>query len=176
LQFVGIKRWWVLLVSLGWLLVAGATASGAQERFPVAGEMVLAVNKYQEINVGDTKDHSVFLLEYEGNNVSKDKQEFMHESQATMLLFGDLVKKSGPIQGYWEFRKGEDTVFFKWEGKLNTVYSSRGTPGMTFEGTFSYIKGTGRYAGIEGGGAFRGKMISWVFRVFEWKGEYSIKK
>ena len=146
------------------------------EKIPVAGEMVLAVIKYQEMNVRDTKGHILSLVEYEGNNVSKGKREFMNKSQVGMLLFGDLENRNGPIQGYFEFRKSKDTAFSKWEGKLTTSYSSKGTPVTTFEGTFSYTKGTGRYAGIQGRGVFKGKMISWEFRTFEWEGEYWISK
>ena len=61
----------------------------------------------------------------------------MNKSQVGMLLFGDLENRNGPIQGCFEFRKKGDTVFSKWEGKLTTSYSSKGTPVTTFEGTFS---------------------------------------
>jgi hypothetical protein len=176
LQHDHFKRSWVLALGLVWLMLLGVKASIAQEKSPVAGEMVLAVIKYQEINVRDTKGHALFLVEYEGNNVSRGKQEFMNKSQVGMLLFGDLENRNGPIQGYFEFRKKGDTVFSKWEGKLITSYSSKGTPVTTFEGTFSYTKGTGQYAGIQGRGVFKGKMISWEFRTFEWEGEYWIKR
>ena len=59
---------------------------------------------------------------------------------------------------------------------MSTSYSSKGTPVTTFEGTFSCTKGTGQYARIQGRGVFKGKMISWEFRTFEWEGEYWIKR
>ncbi len=150
------KRSWVLALGLVWLMLLGVKVSMAQEKIPVAGEMVLAVIKYQEMNVRDTKGHILSLVEYEGNNVSEGKREFMNKSQVGMLLFGDLENRNGPIQGYFEFRKSKDTAFSKWEGKLTTSYSSKGTPVTTFEGTLSYTKGTGRYAGIQGRGVFKG--------------------
>jgi hypothetical protein len=47
LQHDHFKRSWVLALGLVWLMLLGVKASVAQEKIPVAGEVVLAVVKYQ---------------------------------------------------------------------------------------------------------------------------------
>ena len=83
----------------------GLKASVAQEKIPVGGEVVLAVVKYQQMNVRDTKGHALFLVEYQGNNASRGKQEFMNKSQVGMLLFGDLESRMARSRDTSNFEK-----------------------------------------------------------------------
>jgi hypothetical protein len=45
-----------------------------------------------------------------------------------------------------------------------------------FEGLFRIVKGTGRYARIQGTGTFKGRMTTPIVQVEEWEGECSIEK
>ena len=72
--------------------------------------------------------------------------------------------------------KKDDTVFAKWKGSVMTTLSAEGTPVTTFEGSFSYIKGTGHFENIHGGGTYKGRFISKTIYTVEWEGEYFIEK
>jgi len=54
-----------------------------------------------------------------------------------------------------------------WEDGSTTVVKVEGTTTATqggkislFKGTYTYVKGTGRYAGIKGGGSYTGKRVT----------------
>jgi hypothetical protein len=92
---------------------------------------------------------------WNGVFVSSGNTEFMDGAQVVSIMMSDLVHFSGPFQGYSiQTKKGEST-FSKVEGKLTTTLSSDGTPVTTLEGTFHWIKGTGQYENIQGGGTFK---------------------
>lgn len=76
------------------------------------------------------------------------------------------------------YRRGKDgNVFFsKWQGKVSTTQSPEGKPIMKWEGTFSYVKGTGKWENIQGGGTYKGGFIARGIYVNHVEGEYFIKK
>jgi hypothetical protein len=100
----------------------------------------------------------------------------MDGAQVFNVSFADLVKGTGPHQGYIEFSQQNDKTYAKWEGKVTTTLSAGNTPIITFEGTFSWIKGTGRFENIQGNGTYSGQFTSKTTYSSEWTGEYTIKK
>ena len=176
MQILTFNRAMVLSISLVLIFALGVTTSVAQQKIKVAGKMTLAYTKQETIDVDDAEGHFISLAESEGKNVSTGKQEFMDGAQVVNLSFGDLVKGNGPHQGYVKFAKKDDTVIAKWEGKVTTTLSAEGTPITTFEGTFSWIKGTGQFVNIQGNGTYKGGFISKTLYTSDWEGEYSVKK
>ena len=158
------------------LIFALAVTTLAQEKTKIAGKITVTYTKQEKIDVGDTEGHIFPMAESEGTNVSTGKNEFMDGAQVANMSFGDLVKGNGPQQGYIKFTKNGDTTFAKWESKVTTTLSDEGTPIITFEGTFSYIKGTGQLENIQGSGTYKGKFTSETTYEWEWEGEYFIKK
>jgi hypothetical protein len=70
----------------------------------------------------------------------------------------------------------DDEVYSRSEGKTTTTLSPEGKPVTTFEGTTTLIKGTGKYENIQGTNIYKGKLVSSVIMVIEWKGEYFIEE
>jgi len=176
MQTLAFKR--AIVLSIGLFLISAlslATLVG-QQKTKVAGKMTAAYTKQEIIDVGDTEGHIISLSESEGTNVGTGKPEFMENAQVINLSTVDLVKGTGPQHGYIKFVKKGDTCFAKWEGKVTTTLSTDSTPITTFEGTFSWIKGTGQLANIQGSGTYKGKYISKTIYTVEWEGEYSITK
>ena len=64
----------------------------------------------------------------------------------------------------------------KWEHQLTTVMTEEGTPSTTFEGTFTYTGGMGKYENIKGGGTYKGMFTSKTEYVVDWMGEYSLEE
>jgi len=90
--------------------------------------------------------------------------------------FYDLVNGNGTSQGYGNFSLNGDVIFWKYQGKVATILSPEGKPVTTFEGSWTYTKGTGKYENSQGSGTFKGKLISRTIFVIDWEGEYFIKK
>ena len=171
------RRRMALFMSLALILAFGMTTlSIAQQKTKIAGKLTMAYTEQDMIEVGDTEGHTLTLAQAEGVNGSVGEHKFMDGAQVVTISFGDLTKGNGPHQGYIKFVKGGDTTFAKWEGQVTTKLSSEGTPVAAFEGTFSYIKGTGSFENIQGDGTYKGRFISKTIYTVEWEGEYVTKK
>ena len=175
MQIFKIKTAARLFISLVLILALSITTE-AQQKTKAAGKMTAAYTDQEMIEVGDVEGHVITLVESEGINVSTGKPAFMDGSQLINLSFGDYVKGSGLHQGYVKLTKKDDTAIAKWQGKVTTTLSAEGVPVTTFEGTFSWIKGTGQFEGIQGNGTYKGAFISKTIYTVDWEGEYSIQK
>jgi len=168
-----------LLVALLALIAAVAvTTSIAQQKseHKIAGKSTFTLSKQEVIEVGDTEGHTLGIAVWEGTNVSTGSHPFMDGAKIVVMGFGDLVKGTGPDQGYDRMTKDGDTAFVRYSGKVTATSSGGAITGVTYEGKFSWISGTGQFQGIQGGGTYKGKMTSEKTDVVEWEGEYTIKK
>ena len=170
------KRFMGLFISLALIFALCVTFSPAQQKIKVAGKITCAVIKSESINFDDTEGHTIALMKYDGFNVSTGEHEFMNGVQTVGVTFGDLIKGTGPHKGYGKMSMNGDAVFWKYKGKTATTLSPKGKPIIVFEGTITFLKGTGKYKGIQGSGTFKSKMISSTMQVSKWEGEYFIKK
>jgi len=60
--------------------------------------------------------------------------------------------------------------------KFETTLSPEGKPVTTFEASWTFIKGTGKYENIQGSGSLKGKYISRTIAIVDWEGEYFIEE
>lgn len=176
MQILTFKRSMVLFISLVIFFALGVTTSIAQQKTKVAGKHTFAYTKQNTINVGDIEGHIIMLNEFEGINVSTGKNKFMDGAQDVAMGFYDLVMGNGPQQGYGKMSLNGDVVFWKHQGNTVTTLSPEGKPVTTFEGSFTYTKGAGKYEKIQGSGSYKGNLISRTIFIIEWEGEYFIKK
>jgi hypothetical protein len=167
-----LNRFLVLfLISTLIFILAGAT-SVAQEKTKTAGTMTMAVTKDKTVTVCEADKHTISLAVYDGFNVSTGKQKFMDGAQLTNMSTTDLIKGTGTHQGYARITKGEDSILAKWNGNITTILSEEGLPHISFEGTYSWISGTGQYENIQGVGTYKGKFLSKTIVTTDWEGEY----
>ena len=169
------KRAMTLFVSVALVFAIAVMPATAQEKTKIAGKFTSTQTKLDTIAIGDTEGHVFSLSEYEGTNVSTGEHKFMDGAQIANVSFSDLIKGNGPHQGYVKFSQKADATFAKWEGKVTTV-SGKDAPIITFEGTFSWTKGTGQFENIQGGGTYKGQFTSKTAYTCDWEGEYFIKK
>jgi hypothetical protein len=165
-----------LFIGLVLIIAFIPTASMAQQMTRIAGKMKAAYTKQDSIVVGDTEGHLLTLGISEGTNVSATEHKFMEGARIINYSFGDLVKGNGSHQGYVKFAENGDTAFAKWQGKITTTLSAEGTPLVKFEGTTTWIKGTGKFENIRGTGTYKGGFISKTEYEVEWAGDYYIKE
>mgnify|MGYP007042395568 CR=1 FL=1 len=162
----------MLLLSLIMIFILDVPPVVSQEYAQFAGEMALMRKDYKRFCVDKEEDHYLCLYRFEGTNHSTGQTSFMHLATVTHCLFADVIKRTGPIQGYTSLSSQEGNVVLKWRGQWTTTQSPDDSSLMIFEGTFSILRGTGQYANVEGTGIFKGKMTAPIVLVAEWEGEY----
>ncbi len=170
------KHSMTLLISVVLVFAIGISSLMAQQNIKVAGKFTSSQTRMDSSAIGDAEGHVFSLTEYKGTNVSTGEYKFMDGAQIFNVSFADLLKGNGPQQGYIEFSQKDDRTYAKWEGRVTTTLSAEDTPIIAFEGTFSWIKGTGQFENIQGNGTYSGQFTSKTTYTCDWAGEYTIKK
>jgi len=145
-------------------------------KYSIAGKQTLAFTKQERTLIDNVQGHMLSLVVSEGINVNTGKTVFMDGASVLSFTTSDLVNYSGPIMGYTKSSKKGDVIYSKVEGKIVTTLSADGTPVPTIEGTFSWIKGSGQFENIKGGGTLKGYYITNLIYIVDWEGEYWIEK
>lgn len=157
----------LLLFSVLFLFVSSATLNAKTK---ISGKMTGKVTKQEKVEVGDMEGHLLQLNVSQGTNAG----DVMGGAQFENCTTSDTKKGNGMHQGYSTFSLNGDKWISKFEGKVTTTMSEDGKPNTTFEGTFTFTKGEGKYKNIQGGGTYKGKYISETEWENEWEGTYDI--
>jgi hypothetical protein len=165
------RKLMLLFVTMASVLAFCATASLAQAKVKVNFRAFAVVTKMERFEVGDTPGHVVSILENKG--VTSDGKFVRYFTSRS-----DLIKGNGTLSGYGNYVevKDGDAYFVKFNGSVSTTKSPEGKLKITFKGTYSYTKGTGKYENIQGDGTFSGGYIGKGIMSVDVEGEYSIKK
>ena len=112
------------------------------------------------------------LLLTESNGTSANPGGLVDGFSVSVREIGDLRQGNGPQQGYTIFIKGPDQEVVRFEGMVTTTMKD-GKPNTTMKGTYAIVGGTGKLAGIEGGGTYTGYFTAEdKFRI-DWEGTRS---
>jgi hypothetical protein len=157
----------LIAFTMGIILVGDALAG---ERGKVVARDVFFATGFPSAKVPDQEGHAIYLLEAKGMS--------FNEKWGPCLLVqsgvGDYTKGVGPYEGYIHYTYPDGaTITIKFKGEAKRVGK-----GMTGSGegggTWTYIKGTGRFEGIQGGGTSR----YWALGPGQWysdgEGEYTL--
>lgn len=158
------------------LPLAALAATAWSRREPpsrIAGTFIVQYTEQHPLNVADAAGHMLLLGRVEGRNRSTGPTPYMDGGAVTNLEFADLVQGNGPHQGYILMSKDADSVISKWSGRVSTTLSADKKPITTFEGTWTKVKGTGRYQAVTGSGSYKGHFTSQSEYTVDWKGEIS---
>ena len=145
---------WILfgiLIIAAWIL-GSATQAGAQT-YTVKCRETGHVPKMHIIEVADVPGH-ILLVGETATVLSCDDG-----SVATISgkFTADMTKGSGKNQGYGLVTYEDGST--KWYKFQNTVTPDPNGKTASWEGTMEYIKGTGRFEGIQGSGSITGKRL-----------------
>lgn len=162
-----------ILLSGVLLLAVCTTTALAQEKMMVSGKMTMTFAKQDTVTVGGDGSHYLAIQRSVGTNASAGEHTFMDGAKAVNVSFADLTQGSGPHQGYATFSHDEGTVATQWKGQVTTA-AEKDAPVISFEGTFTWKHGTGKFANISGTGTYKGHYTSPTTYEAEWMGEYSI--
>jgi len=138
----------------------------AGEKFKAHGSSYMV--KWEQLEVGDEEGHVIAITESQQfyfNETTGDK----HPSTSIGTMDMNIKTGQGSGKGYGtSIDKDGDKSFRTWEGK--TVGKGH------WKGTFTYIKGTGKYEGIKGGGTWDQYSIAPKQSYLEVEGEMEIPK
>ena len=156
--------------TIGIFLVGNALAG-----MHVKGRVVSHSIKWQQIDVGDQDGHVVAIVELKGITTNMEGKWFIdgwsyHEWS---LLDINLKTGLGTGNGYGDVTDRDgNKCYLTWEGKA--------FPGGKFgngywEGTWKYIKGSGKFVGIQGGGPFHVTLVG-DQGYSDWEGEIELPR
>ncbi len=135
------------------VLVVPSLPAWADRTVQEKGRVVYHIPKVEVMEAPDVPGHILGIADQRGL-VTVDTGEV--GLWVTRVLL-DLIKGTGPHHSYnvTTFQDKSTTIT---EGRGITTAHPDGT--STFEGTFTYIGGTGRFTGIQGGGTYAGERMA----------------
>jgi hypothetical protein len=156
----------LLAMAAGFVLVSTAVPSNAEENGKWYGKGVIVATLNKSVSAQDLSDHSLMLFECDGAVVNAEGKPFLDKARYQLV---GLVDSTVGGHGYKTFTEADGSkVFAKYtviEAKLPNIL-----------GKFEFTGGTGKYAGITGGGDFHVMMLSDVTQYDELHGEYRIPR
>ncbi len=169
------RKWHLILLGGVMLLVAGISShSAADQTVAIGGKVTATIVDQLTLEPVDVPGHVCVLTKDEGANASTGISTFMDGAVVSNTAFADLINGSGEMYGYLTHTLNNESVSIRWEAQQTMTGMTGATPGLTFDGTFSFVSGTGRSEDIEGGGTFTGEYISKTVWISDWEGEYTV--
>ena len=145
----------VLIAIVAGSLAAASVAARAVEMDCSGTKRSLSSPYSQKIEIGDDPSHQM-MQQIRVHLISSKDPDFDGAEQ-TVYAHHDEYNGAGTSVGYFRYtlKSGE-----KIWAKFDSIYSvaRRGTPDWeaTYQGVFHFVSGTGKYAGIRGGGNYQG--------------------
>jgi hypothetical protein len=141
----------VITLSLVLLLLLAAPFVQAAERGKLTGRWVFYATNFQSIPVGDAEGHNIFLLEAKGIAFWKPLGVCLIKDSET----GERTKGLGFAEGY-EIHTFPDGSTITIKTKTEATSTGTGKTGSGGgEGTWTFVSGTGKFQGIQGGGTLK---------------------
>lgn len=133
--------------------VAAASAAWAEQSVMDRGRVVYHAAKVDVMEVGDAPGHVLAIVDQRGLQTNQAGEV----GQWSTKVFLDLTNGTGPHLSYTTVTFEDKSTMVT---KANGVTTARADGTSTFEGTFDYIGGSGRFSGIKGGGKYAGKRLA----------------
>ena len=138
----------------------------------ISGKHTYSFTDVKDFEIVDVDGHVMSLRKAEGINKSSGEGAFLNDARMVNISYDDLVMGNGPHNGYTKMEKDGDVGVSKWQGKIETKMQD-GKPVITFEGTFSFISGSGTMQKVVGGGGtYKGYFTSEKTYEVDWEGEF----
>ena len=161
------------LTALGVAFCLNGVSAGSEQA--TSGSFSATYVKKEPAPVGNPEmGHVLMLTMSQGKNANTSGGDFLDGMELVNVEIADLDRGNGPQQGYATFSNGADSATAKWQGKVTTTMNADNTPNSTFAGEWSYVAGSGRYAGLKGNGTYSGRITSEQTYEVNWKGTYSL--
>lgn len=134
----------------------------------IAGTFSGKINWQTATSMPHAPGHELSLGEISGPQQCSDPN--WQDVTITYWGYADLVEGNGTQRGHWVNNHADgDQDYGTFEGRITT---SEGQTQM--EGTWEYKGGTGKFAKIRGGGAYKGHFPGPGLVENAWEGEYEL--
>jgi hypothetical protein len=139
------------------------------------GKVIFRIASYittsNTLKVPDVEGHAMILFEAKGITF----YEKWGAALISQIISFDLTKGAGTYQGYdyTTFPDGSTTTN-KIEGKTTATGVGLVTGIAASEGTWTYVKGTGKFQGIQGGGTYKQNTVGPGQYYGDFEGEYTL--
>jgi hypothetical protein len=167
--------WWgtlpVILPTTMLLAAFPATTEVAR----VSGKFTMKYSQQHPLPTGDQAAPVLLASEAKGSNANTGPTEYMDGAAITIVEIADLTQGNGSHQGYVRFAKGGETTLNRFRGRVTTTLTAQKQPITTFEGSWTKMGGTGRYAGGSGQGRYEGRILSPNEFSVEWEGDLNLR-
>ncbi len=130
----------------------GSSLAGA-ETIKEKVRTVYHMTKVEAIPVGDVPGHIIAIADARGLCFVENGEVATYSNK----IWFDVTNGSGPHWSYSIYTFPDGST---WVSKAQGTTTALPSGESTFEGTFTFIKGTGRSEGIQGGGTYAGKRLA----------------
>ena len=141
---------------------------------PFAGTAVFSTLQLRNEPIGAPElDHILRMSTDRSLTVEFRTGHFPRDCSIVRTVACDLTRGGGECHGYAVLEAQEgDRLMAKFSGGMKmprdgVTSDSHGT----FEGIWAFVQGTGRFAGVTGGGTYKGRYTSPVAYTLDWQGE-----
>ena len=141
----------------------------------VKGRNVSHAVKWEQINVGDEDGHVVAVSEGKGITTNLEGKWLFNGWPYHDTSLYDINPKTGlgSGQGYGDQTDRDgDKVYWTWEGKM--LKGGKFGTGY-WAGTWAFVKGTGKFEGIQGRGTFQSYDIGGD-TLNDWEGDVELRR
>lgn len=134
----------------------------------VAGSCTCSVISQSANAIPDEPLHTMVLIAISGRHTSTDV--LWDGAEMTYWATGDMLAGNGIQSGYFLNKHlNGDTTFGNFEGKVTMVEFD-----TVIEGSWNLKMGTGKFAGITGGGKYDGRSNNPMTVQMTWTGDYNL--
>lgn len=183
-----------MLASLMVLLVPIVAFRPGPVATAVSGSFTLTYTRPSVANGINSNGSSVFISRASGSNRNTDGSKYLAGARVVNVDTAAMVNGNGTHRGTATFTEGTSTVVKRFTGATSTkivnlyvVVPTRPDaipggvfvedaqkPESTFKGTWTIVRGTGKYAGITGNGTYSGRFETATKYTVGWKGSTSM--
>lgn len=109
--------------------------------------------------IGDVPNHEL-VQEQTVSDIKYTNPDFKVRSE-WVHLHADLIDGSGPHSGYYyDLHEDGSVTYGSFKGQVKTVANADGTWVSTWEGSYEYVGGSGKFKSLKGAGKYKGKASS----------------
>lgn len=162
-----------MLASLMVLLVPIVAFRPGPVATAVSGSFTLIYTRPSVANGMNANGSSVFISRASGSNRNTDGSTYLAGARVVNVDTAAMVNGNGTHSGTATFTERTSTVVKRFTGATSTKIVNQ-KPESTFKGTWTIVRGTGKYAGMTGNGTYSGRFETATKYTVGWKGSTSM--
>jgi len=163
----------VCILSVAVLAITAANTL-ARDVVSIAGKEISKQEKFDVIFEDKAAGHMISFTQIRAKMHETKGDGLFEALNKTCSATWDLTHGNGTAEGYCASEKNGDKIGIKWNGMCNSAAGTAKKPLLRCGGGWIFVQGTGtgRYAGVSGGGVWTGNFLPNGDFEEEWSGIY----